>query len=65
MDHIMSWTKPGPGRPKGEGSHNCQQSVSIDKSDKAALIRLAKRDGTTVTDKIRTYITWGIEVDSK
>lgn len=37
--------------------------VSIDYSDKAALIRIAKRKRKTVSELIRTYIVWGIEND--
>lgn len=39
--------------------------VSIDYSTKAGLNRLAKRDHTTVSEKVRTYIEWGIETESK
>ena len=65
MDHIMSWTKPGPGRPKGEPWKRYNLSVSVDSADKATLIRLAKKRDITVTELIRTYIAWGIEADSK
>lgn len=42
-----------------------QLSVQVDWSEKATLIRLARKRGISVTELIRTYIAWGIEADSK
>jgi hypothetical protein len=42
-----------------------QLSVLLDYTDKAALIRIAKRRRTSPTELIRTYIAWGLDIDSK
>jgi hypothetical protein len=36
-----------------------------DDAEAEALRALAKRDGTTVAELIRTFITWGLENDYK
>jgi hypothetical protein len=50
---------------RDQENHRVYVGVSIDYSTKAGLNRLAKRDHTTVSEKVRTYIEWGIETESK
>lgn len=59
-------------RPKGTTTlersptgGRCCVSAWIDYTDKAALRRIAKRDGKRVSEIIRTYIVWGIEHDKR
>jgi Ribbon-helix-helix protein, copG family len=39
------------------------QIIRLDHDDAEALRALAKRDGTTVAELIRTYVAWGLEND--
>jgi Ribbon-helix-helix protein, copG family len=41
------------------------QMVRLDHDDAEALRALAKRDGTTVAELIRTFVAWGLENDYK
>ena len=39
----------------------CWQAVRLDHEDAAALRARAQREGTSVAELIRRYITWGLE----
>jgi hypothetical protein len=39
------------------------QIIRLDHDDAKALRELAKREGTTVAELIRRYVSWGLEND--
>lgn len=48
-------------RRKKEVAHIC---VQLSHDERNLIIQVAKRDGVTLSDKVRDYITWGLDLEA-
>lgn len=54
------------GRPSiGEAALSVQYNLRFDERTLSEVSKQAKKSKTTVAELIRTYVVWGLEVDSK
>lgn len=56
----------GKGRPRiFEAALTEQCNIRVDKTTLTEIVRQARKSKTTLAELIRTYITWGLEIDNK
>lgn len=58
--HNKGWTKAGPGRNKKLNKPHALQAL-IEKETMNELKIKAKKEKTSVSELVRTYIEWGLE----